>query len=48
MQVWVRWVDPQASPLPSGIIDAIETACWMYCYEAVYPYLAHHPELDHL
>jgi PIN domain nuclease of toxin-antitoxin system len=24
--VWVRWVDPQANPLPFPIIDSIETA----------------------
>ena len=24
--IWVRWVDPQANPLPSGILDCIETA----------------------
>ncbi len=24
--IWVRWVDPQANPLSSGIIERIETA----------------------
>jgi len=24
--VWVRWVDPQANPLPTQIVDCIETA----------------------
>jgi len=24
--IWVRWVDPQANPLATGIIDPIETA----------------------